>query len=107
MQKEIILLASSKKYHNYCIAGIDKATGQWIRVVSDDPEISEAVNEEDMRYEDGSLPNLLDIIRIQFLSHYPNYFQPENYLFDKAYYWQKIGKALPTEIASKYASRED
>ncbi|GAB6156012.1 hypothetical protein JCM17380_47640 [Desulfosporosinus burensis] len=65
MGKEIILLAESKKYNNLCIAGIDTSTGEWIRIVSQDSGVSHAVKVEDAIYEDGSVPELLDIVEIE------------------------------------------
>lgn len=107
LYREIILLAASKKHSNYCIAGIDQATGAWVRIVSNNPYISDAVTSEDMRFEDGSMPKLLDIIRIPILSPKPNYYQPENYLLDNTYYWEKVGKANATDVAAKYTGLED
>ena len=33
--KKIIILTESSKFKNNCVAGIEKDTGKWIRVVSD------------------------------------------------------------------------
>lgn len=65
MGKEIILLAESKKYNNLCIAGIDTSTGEWIRIVSQDSGVSHAV-----KVEDGSVPELLDIVAMVFVIRY-------------------------------------
>ena len=93
INKEIILLASSKKYNNYCVAGIDVGNGEWIRIVSDDKSICGAVRKEDMIYEDGASPDIFDIIKIQCKCHQTSHFQPENYIFDEKYAWRKIGTA--------------
>ncbi|MEL1135056.1 hypothetical protein AAC978_07710 [Desulfitobacterium sp. THU1] len=106
MQKDIVLLACSKKHNNYCVAGIDINNGEWIRVVSNNPHIVEAVTLDDMRYEDGTLPELLDILSISFLEHKPNYYQPENYLFDDSFYWERIGKANAMDVIADYATNE-
>lgn len=92
MLKEIILLAASKKYNNLCVAGIDTKNGNWVRVISDDISIHNAVKVDDFYYEDGSVPKILDKVRIEFKEHKPNYFQPENYVYDNGYYWQKMGE---------------
>ena len=104
MNKEIILLACSKKHNNYCVAGIDVGNGEWVRIVSDDTVISEAVSADDIRFEDGTLPQLLDIIRVPVLGRRPNYYQPENYILDDRNYWSRIGRANPAEVAANYAT---
>jgi len=104
--KDIVLLACSKKHMNYCIAGIDIKNGEWVRIISNDAHIIEAVRAEDIRYEDGTFPQLLDIIRITVLEHRPNYYQPENYLFDEQYYWSKIGRVGSKQAIEKYATNK-
>lgn len=103
MHKDIVLLACSDKYQNYCVAGIDINNGAWVRIVSENENISEAVTVEDMRYQDGNLPKLLDIIRIPFLKYKPNYYQVENYLLDDKKYWIKIGQIDALSV-QKFAS---
>ena len=44
MDKEIVLLTKSKKRGNYCIAGVDRKTGEWIRIISEDASIQHAVS---------------------------------------------------------------
>lgn len=75
-----------------------------MRIVSDDPVISEAVFADDMRFEDGTLPQLLDIVRVPVLGRRPNYYQPENYTLDNRYYWSRIGRANAAEVAANYAT---
>lgn len=98
MGKEIILLAESKKYNNLCIAGIDRSTGDWIRIVSHDSGVSHAVKVEDAIYEDGSVPELLDIVEIECNGCQFNYYQLENYVYDPGYYWSKIGRATIKDV---------
>lgn len=98
MNKEIIILANSEKYNNYCVAGIDTSSGKWIRIISEDDKIENAVTAQDMSYENGGIPQLLDIVRIQCKGHKPNYYQPENYVFNKSYYWEKVGKAKIDDV---------
>lgn len=104
MNKNIVLLACSKKHNNYCVAGIDVESGEWVRIVSDDLAISEAVTADDMRFEDGTLPQLLDIVRVPVLERRPNYYQPENYILDDRDYWSRIGKANAKKVAANYAT---
>lgn len=98
MKKEIILLAASMKANNYCIAGIDRNNGEWIRIISEDIQIQNSIKKEDMCYEDNSFPQLLDIIQIQCKRPQPNKYQPENYVFDNKYNWVKLGQANLDEV---------
>ena len=104
MDKDIVLLACSKKHNNYCVAGIDIRNGEWVRIVSDDQVISEAVRADDMRFEDGALPQLLNIVRVPVLGRRPNYYQPENYILDDRHYWSRIGVANAVEVAKNYTT---
>lgn len=98
MKKEIILLATSNKHSNLCIAGIDTSTGEWIRIISDDSTISYAVKFDDTIYEDGSIPEILDIVQIECTSHQPCYYQSENYINDSGFFWKKIGRASIKDV---------
>jgi|BioPla2DNA2_1021312.scaffolds.fasta_scaffold36164_4 hypothetical protein len=93
MDKTIILLACSRKMSNYCVAGIDLITGEWIRIISEDASIQHAVRKSDMVYEDGTYPQLFDIVNIKCKQHAPSYYQPENWVLDNRYYWEKLGTA--------------
>src|ERR1700722_15252101 len=91
MMKRIICLANSRKMGDRCIAGRefleDGSIGPWVRPVSARPD--EAVSLTEMRYADGSDPRLLDIIDIPFIEWRGKSNQPENWLIDPGYYWQK------------------
>ncbi|BBB92471.1 MAG TPA: hypothetical protein PKA28_04445 [Methylomusa anaerophila] len=98
MDKQIILLAKSKKMGHYCTAGIDIATGEWIRIVSEDASIQHAVCECHMRYESGAVPQVLDIINIGCQRHSPNEYQNENYVLNPSCTWEKIGQASIQDV---------
>lgn len=106
MYKDIILLTTSKKSGNYCIADIEKETGNWIRIVSEDEKIQHAVTLRDMTYENGSMPQVMDVIRIKCKVHNPNYYQPENYVLDNSYYWEKLGKLSIKELLKVHPSED-
>jgi len=93
MEKEIILMAKSWKGGGYCIAGIDTTTRDWVRIVSDDAARQHAVTDEDMKYQDGTSPQILDRVRIKCTAHTPNDYQPENYTMDSSRRWRKSGQA--------------
>ncbi|MEN1761572.1 dual OB domain-containing protein [Anoxynatronum sibiricum] len=98
MKKSIILLTKSKKYRNYCIAGIDINNGEWVRIVSNDTNIHYAVKQEDIMYENNEEAEIFDIIAIECEKDRKSYYQSENYIFDNAYYWEKIGKATINDV---------
>jgi hypothetical protein len=102
MHKVIVLLASSKKYSNLCIAGIDVSTGEWIRIVSEDENIRYAVKETDIIYKDGKIPQIMDIVKIRCKKYMPNYYQTENYVFDNRYPWEKVGRADMDRVLNIY-----
>lgn len=76
---------------NLCIAGVDKSTGEWVRIISENEAIQHAVSPEDAMYEDGTEPQILDIVRIKCKEYRPSYYQPENYVLDDSSYWRKLG----------------
>lgn len=98
MNKNIILLTKSKKYHNYCVAGIDIETGEWIRLISENDDIHNAVPLEDLTYEDNTEAQVLDIINVELIDHRPSYYQLENCIYNSKYYWDKIGRATIDQV---------
>lgn len=98
MTKDIVILTSSYKHDGKCIAGIDTTTGEWIRPISDNPEIEGAVPLDDLRYEDGSTVQIYDIVRITMKGPKPTLVQPENWLYDDGCYWEKVGESSLNEV---------
>ena len=92
--KRIVCLANSKKMSGRCVAGREvtaAGAGQWIRPVSERP--SEEVSENERQYEDGSDPQLLDVIDVPLIRHVPHACQTENWLLDPALYWRRVRRA--------------
>ena len=90
--KKFVCLAVSRKPGGRCVAlrewhgdQSDKA-GNWIRPVSGRER--EAVTEDEMRYDDGSYPELLDIVRAPFVEHLPDENQTENWLIARKPEWE-------------------
>jgi hypothetical protein len=105
--KRIVCLANSRKLSGRCIAGKEfggAAVGTWIRPVST-REHGE-VSEYERQYEDGSDPEVLDIIDVPLLDPQPKDFQQENWLLDPDYYWEKAGRATWSDL-SRLADHED
>lgn len=93
MIKEIILLAVSKKYGKYCVAGVDRFTGQWYRLISSDSDAHYALSDSQIRYGNGELAQKLDIVRVTLWDKAISYFQTENYLIARSTPWEKLGEA--------------
>lgn len=93
MIREIILLAVSKKYGKYCVAGVDRCTGQWYRLISNDLGVHYALSDREIRYGSGELAQKLDIVRVKLWDKAISYFQTENYVIAKGEPWEKLGEA--------------
>lgn len=93
MIKEIILLAVSKKYGKYCVAGVDRSSGQWYRLISSDSSSHYALSEQEIRYLNGELAQKLDIVRVKLWDKAISYFQTENFVIARANPWEKLGEA--------------
>lgn len=89
--KQIICLSSSRKLSGRCIAGKEAWTGEWIRPVglSDTEELSA----HERQYENGTEPDVLDIIDIPIKHACPRLHQSENWLIEPGYYWSSSGLA--------------
>lgn len=98
MKKDIIVLTKSDKRSGYCVAGIDKVTGEWIRVVSSNSITENAVPPGDLIAEDGTQVEVYDIVEIEFIKHIPTDVQPENYLYNECVPWKIKGKSNLREV---------
>ncbi len=79
--KTIACLANSRKPPSggRCVAGREvtpSGFGAWIRPVSVRP--TQEISEEERRYQDGTDPQVLDVIAIQLASAQPQLHQKEN-----------------------------
>lgn len=98
MRKDIIILTKSDKRMGYCVAGIDRQTGEWIRVVSSDSQTEYAVPSHDLVCDTGQTVDIYDIVEIDFLRAVPTAVQPENYLYNEKVPWRKKGKSDLSEV---------
>ena len=109
MYKKIVLLAKSKKHQNYCVAGKDVDTGEWVRLISEEEEIHNAVRPENLIYSDETEAQILDVIRAKVKevdeeNINPN--QPENYILDKNYYLTSNPKQNLTTLSFKISFKK-
>jgi hypothetical protein len=76
--KKIVCLASSKKPGGRCVAGkeiADDDDAQWIRPVSARP--SAEISLDELQYENGQEPQILDIVEIPMIAAVPKVHQTE------------------------------
>jgi len=94
--KTIICLANSRKNAAHCIAGKDTESKRWIRPVSHNTmhEISKA----QCKYQNGKLPEPLDIIRIAFKTNATHSHQPENMFIEDNICWEKVGSIQHSDL---------
>lgn len=98
--KRIVCLANSRKLSGRCVAGKELVAGRpggWVRPVSDREH--QEVSEEERRYEDGSDPAVLDVLDVPLVQPRPSAFQTENWLLDPDYYWERVGRLDPADLA--------
>lgn len=91
MKKLIVILAKSAKHSNYCVAGIELSTNKWIRPISHDKIIEDAVTTAELTYSDNTEAQILDVAEIDFEdTPAQNKIQPENSFFKNST-WKKFG----------------
>lgn len=90
---ELVILAKSHKDNNYCVAGIDRYSGEWIRLVSVRDGRCGAVPWEYMVGMDA-----LDVVHAPILGSCPARYQRENVLIDECRPLQKIGEMPLREV---------
>jgi hypothetical protein len=90
VKKILVILAKSAKYGNYCVAGIELSTNKWIRPISHDKKINDAVTATELTYADKTEAQILDVVEIDFEdTPVENKIQPENFFF-KDTVWKKL-----------------
>ncbi len=97
----IVCLANSRKLSGRCIAGREWSNaraGRWIRPVSG--REGQEVSEYERQYEDGSDPQVLDIIDVPVREPRPKDYQTENWLLDPDYYWVKADRLSTLQLSS-------
>ena len=77
-------------------AGSGRGGGGWIRPVS--ARENQAVSEDERQYEDGSDPQVLDIIDIPVREPQHDGHQTENWLLDPEHDWKRVGFYAPFDL---------
>lgn len=105
--KRLVCLANSRKLQGRCIAGrewLEEGPGAWIRPVSHREH--QEVSERERMYEDGSDPQLLDIIDVPLIEPRAGRPQTENWLLDPKWYWRKVGRLGATDPTGRGSCSE-
>ncbi|MEN2259559.1 hypothetical protein AAIB48_19325 [Paraclostridium benzoelyticum] len=97
MRREIIILTKSDKNNGYCVAGVDRNNGEFIRLVSDHEESDYSLLEEHILYHNGEALNVMDIVSVEVMENQNCWYQPENYKIDTNTF-ERIGVATAEDI---------
>ena len=95
---KLIVLTTSSKQKNLCIAGVDVDSGLLIRLVTDFEDIKHAIPVSATRYRDGSFCSPMDVVEVPIINAQPLEFQPENILVDLTKTWVKVGQASLRDV---------
>lgn len=99
--KRVLILASSAKNKNLCVAGLDFKSKKLIRLVSNIEDTDGAIPKSYMNGIDVG-----DVVDIGVLHSYPNKYQPENYLVNfckKPLIQSRFNNNQITEIMEGYS----
>ena len=107
---KMLVLTKSIKRKNYCVAGIDLNTGNFMRLVSEDAESHGALSKNQVKYfgSNGTEYEIvpLDVVDVQFLEQQVLYHQTENYLVGDRPIISKIKRISLQELIT-YLSPKD
>lgn len=101
MERDIVILAASEKNGDYCVAGIDVDSGEWLRPYTHNVETKGAVPLRHITYADGTHVKLFDVVRINFADNCHNPMQPENFYYDETARWRKVDKLTLDEVIKR------
>ena len=99
---DMVVLTQSIKHREYCVAGIDVHTGQWIRLVSDDTDTEGALTRKDLTMDNNNLVSLLDVVHVENAEYYPRHIQTENFRIDRNYNLSYLGSTTIGEVLNRY-----
>jgi hypothetical protein len=87
-EKTLVCLANSKKLGARCVAGVEQGSHTWVRPLGSGSHGAITLAEE--RLDDGSRPELLDVIEMQLADPVPQPGQPENWTLAEGQ-WRRVG----------------
>jgi hypothetical protein len=87
---ELLCLANSRKLGGRCVAGLVTDGSGWVRPLG--PTESGELNLQHRRLDDGSDPQLLNVISVPVTAHVPGPHQPENWSYAGGG-WRLVRKA--------------
>lgn len=98
MKKQICILTKSLKDRDYCVAGVDVATGRWIRLVtSKDGGAFPKEKLDDAHFKE------LDVLEVQLKKHAPYRVQTENWLIEENAEIKKVGAFSKRHVFNLHA----
>jgi hypothetical protein len=86
---ELICLANSRKHAGRCVAGLRTDGKGWIRPIG--PRQEGVLFDRHYTLRDGSVPGVLDVLRISLIGPRPEPHHPENWLINPAR-WQLVAR---------------
>lgn len=105
-EKSLVCLANSRKHSRWCIAGREfrgGRFGRWVRPVG--VRQDHGLTDVERSYDNGQIPQLLDIVRICFVRAAPKQYQTENERFDTRCRWTHAG-VVPWAMLAQAAEDE-
>jgi hypothetical protein len=92
MKRPFIITAKSDKHGGYCVSGIELSNNLHYRLCSSNALTCGAVEGNCLKYRDGTLMNVLDIVEFEVICQVPEHLQPENLLINWEVKPIKIGE---------------
>src|SRR5438445_12325138 len=89
---DILCLANSRKHGGRCIAGLRADGTGWIRLVSREP--NGVLFDRDFALRGGSVPRLLDLLRIRCSDPHPGPHHPEDWYITVSR-WELLARPAP------------
>jgi hypothetical protein len=105
-ERDIIILANSRKYKGHCIAGKDIKTGEWVRIVPDNEDHAFSAKELMKLYGDYNGPEVLDVVSVPLSNRIPSNYHPEDESVNSNKLWKKIGTLNSIDHVSILLDRE-
>jgi hypothetical protein len=93
-RRQLVCLANSKKLSAFCVAGVDPESLEWVRPLGSGSH--GAITTQEQTLDDGSRPELLDVIEVPLAEARPQPGQPENWRLASGA-WRRIDQLNDSE----------